>query len=117
MAKQHRYEQPIFEYEYELAMKLTSQENAFFQLLSLQANSKTNRVKPDSDEKKAIMEKLGSTSEDPVRMANKIINKLIEKDVMKRVERGSFLLNPKFRHKQNNTFSYTRFEVEYGQLD
>ena len=99
--------------EYQLMSKgLLTMEGGLYSLLSNDADF-YNIVHLTKAKKADFMRSLGSKSKTPEKVCGNMINKLIKSDLIVRVDRGTYMLNPHYRDKQNNSNSFAELMKMY----
>ena len=91
---------------------LMTMEGGLYALLSDYADF-YNEVHLTKAKKLEYMNKLGSKSKVPLKVCGNLLNKLIKNDLMVRIDRGAFMLNPQYRDKQNSNNSYHNLMQKY----
>ena len=99
--------------EYQLMHKgLMTMEGGLYALLSDDATY-GNEVHLTKAKKLEFMLKLGSKSKAPLKVCGNLLNKLIRNDLITRIDRGTYMLNPQFRDKQNSNNSHHNLMQKY----
>ena len=91
---------------------LMTMEGGLYALLSDYADY-DNEVHLTKAKKLAFMLKLGSKSKAPLKVCGNLLNKLIRNDLIARIDRGTYMLNPQYRDKQNSNNSHHNLMQKY----
>ena len=91
---------------------LMTMEGGLYALLSDDAGY-DNKVHLTKTKKLEFMLKLASKSKAPLKVCGNLLNKLIRNDLITRIDRGTYMLNPQFRDKQNSNNSHHNLMQKY----